>query len=326
MRAIGGELELKSLDFNTYFTDSGRSSIRLFLKKYKNKRFLLPDFLCKVIIDVFEEQRVRYKLYKIEEDLSINLKSIDNRDYDVLYIIDYFGTPHKNLKKIANKDKILIVDGVFSFNPVYSYDFKKWFLFNSFRKTTPLADGSIIKTNLSLKESNIRKKDAPFTKSKYDAKSIKYNYLLKNKGEESEYLELFGRGESLIDRQKDIFTISKQSNYHLIEFAKSYSLECKKRELNYKFLKKLFKEYILKRTINDYSYIILYLEDRDELRKYLFSKNIFLPVFWPFFGIRNRLYDKIIAIPLFSKYSEDDYIRIKREIDNFYKGVKKYEI
>ena len=53
MRLIGGELEAKNIKDNVYFTDSGRSSLRLFIRSgYQSKKFLIPNYFCEVIENI----------------------------------------------------------------------------------------------------------------------------------------------------------------------------------------------------------------------------------------------------------------------------------
>ena len=65
MKIIGGEAELRQNELNEYFTDSGRSSIRLILNKLKGKYFLIPNHLCEIILKIFDEFEVNYSFYNI---------------------------------------------------------------------------------------------------------------------------------------------------------------------------------------------------------------------------------------------------------------------
>ena len=56
------------------------------------------------------------------------------------------------------------------------------------------------------------------------------------------------------------------------------------------------------------------IKKRDELRSFLMTKNIFLPVHWPKSVVKNDLYDDIISIPIFSIYSLSDIKRIIKNI------------
>jgi hypothetical protein len=47
MRPIGGEIEFKLPEDSIYYTDSGRSSLRVFIRNHKNLKYLIPNFFVK---------------------------------------------------------------------------------------------------------------------------------------------------------------------------------------------------------------------------------------------------------------------------------------
>lgn len=304
MRPIGGELELKSDDFKVYFTDSGRSSLRLFLRSgdNRNKRYLLPNFFCEVIENIFIEENVKYKFYNISEDLTIDTKHINSSDYDILYVINYFGK-YTNLSKIDLEDKILIEDNVFFYDFVNHSNAKKWYGFNSLRKISALADGSLIKTTMSINEEEILKNKPEFSTLKYEAKQIKYEYINNVKYEEADYLNKFQDAEYILDSQKNIYSISDKSIFLLFTQVTEQSI----REKRFNKLKSLFSNYAILDEVEYYSFFIMKIEKRDLFRKELMSLDIFLPVHWPKSTQDNDLYKSIISIPLFETYSDSDF-------------------
>jgi len=304
MRPIGGESELKSNDFKVYFTDSGRSSLRLFLRSGDNreKKYLLPNFFCEVIENIFIEENVEYKFYNVFEDLTVDIQYINNSDYDVLYIINYFGK-YTDLSKINLDDKILIEDNVFFYDFKNHADVKKWYGFNSLRKISILADGSLIKTNIDIDEEKILREKPNFSSLKYDAKHIKYAYVNNGKYNETEYLDKFHAAETMLDNQKNIYSISNESIFLLL----NQTIEKNIRKYRFNKLKTLFTDYALLDKIDYYSFFVMKLNTRDEFRKKLMTSNIFLPIHWPKSTQDNVLYQSIISIPLFETYSDSDF-------------------
>ena len=302
MRPIGGEIET-NFNEDIFFTDSGRSSLRLFLKNFKSKKILIPDFLCEIIIKVLKEEKINYSFYHINEDLSIDYEGIKNQKFDVLYVINYFGVLH-NQQQLQNiiRDKILIEDNVFFYN-FENRGFKNWYSFNSYRKITSLADGSLIKTNIKIKKDFIKDKNI-FSELKYKAKCKKYNYVYHKEGKEEIYLKLFQEGEKILDEQRFIGKISDKSIYLLANYE--YTKIRKLRKNRFKILYKKFSKYLLNKNALEYSYFVLKLNNRDKIRKKLFEYNIFLPVHWPKLT-DNVLYNKVISIPLFENYLEEDF-------------------
>ncbi len=323
-KVVGGDYEYKEETLYSYLTDSGRSSLRLILKSLSRKRkFLVPDFLCKTILNVFKEEGIEFDYYHIKEDLSIDYKSIRGmHNYDVLYIIDYFGYKDRLLSKIKNPNLLVIEDAVFLPILERPVNISNWIGFNSFRKISFIADGSIVKSTLKLREGFIRDKEASFSKVKYKVKNIKYNYIHQNLYNMEKYLLLDEKAKRLINSQRDIYAISKKSLFNLLNFYYILAEEHKKRKENYKILKR----YLGKRCINIkpryFSFCPILVERRDELRGYLFKHNIFLPVHWPKIGdkrLSNNLYDKAISIPIDSRYGLCDMKKIADLIDRFYK-------
>ena len=320
MRMIGGEMETKAGGIYRYITDSGRSSLRLILRSgFKNKRFLLPDFLCKAILQIFDEAVVRYSFYRVGRDLKIDPASFKGKRFDALYLINYFGQRH-DIRSFS-LDRVFVIEDN-AFLPIFERPkyARRWIGFNSFRKISPIADGSLIQSTMKLKGDLIEKKEAPFCKLKYKAKEIKSEYLSGKKHCESEYLDIFKKAEKLLDRQREIYTISRRSLFMLFELYKGLESECLKRKRNYTFLGMHLKGWGIRIRPEHYSFYVMAVEGRDELREYLFSKDVFLPAHWPKFnGADNPLYGTIISIPVDSRYENKDMLRIAHLIKKFYR-------
>jgi len=300
LRPFGGELELENLDENIYFTDSGRSSIRLFLRSGENnkKHYLLPNFFCEVIEEIFIQENVKYTFYPINEHLEIDKEFISKQNYDVLYVINYFGK-YTNLDNLNLEDKNIIEDNVFFDDFSNRYNFKNWYAFNSFRKISSIADGSLAKTNMLIENELIQNINT-FSDMKYRAKDIKYKYLYNNEFSEKEYLELFNQAENLLDYQKDICKISDKSIYVLA----NQKIDMKKRKERFDLLLKEFNEFSILDNVDCYSFFPILIEKRDMVRTKLVEKNIFLPIHWPKSTQDNFLYQNILSIPLFENYDD----------------------
>jgi len=301
MRPIGGEIEVFFKD-KIYYTDSGRSSLRIFCKFFKDKKILLPDFLCDVIVDTLKNENMKFDFYHIKEDLSIDWEKIA-QDYDVLYIINYFGVLQKIPENIK-KEKIIIEDNVF-FYDFENRGFKKWFAFNSYRKITNLSDGSLIKTNMNVKN-NYKSSDNSFSKLKYKAKELKYKYIYNQEGREIDYLNLFSKAENILGNSNSISFITENSIYLLSVF--NYERSQKIRKKRFKMLLSFFKDICINKNPTEYSFFVIKSEIRDEIRDKLFQKKIFLPVHWPKSKYtQNSLYSKVLSIPLFENYTDEEF-------------------
>lgn len=313
MRPMGGELELSRNNYQSYFTDSGRSSLRLFLRSGKNNKkvYLLPDFFCGIIEQIFIEEDISYSFYPILEDLTIDLHFIKKSKFDVLYIINYFGQI-QDLSALVLNDKILLEDNVFHFNFENHSNVKNWYSFNSFRKISSLPDGSLIKTTLKIDKGLIQNKIPPFTQKKILGKYIKREYLIGQDFSEQDYLREFQAGENILNEQKEIYLMTDFSSEKLLSLDINYEQAiCKARYLK---LYKIIKKNYMGGFYSHYSFFILKLKNRDKFRKHLMEKNIFLPIHWPETTQKNIIYQQIISIPLFAQYTNNEFSYMLKQI------------
>ena len=313
MRNIGGELELKFSNVESYFTDSGRSSLRFFLRTSinKNKKYLLPDFFCEVIERIFIDENIEYSFYKIDNKLLFDERELLNKDFDVLYVINYFGM-QTSIESSVLKNKIIIEDNVFFHNFENVLKYKHWFAFNSFRKVSQLSGGSLIKTNLDLDEDLISNKNAPFVKVKNVAKNIKYEYLNNTLFTEQEYLDKLKEAEDDLDKQKNIFNIDNGLISNLISMDINIQQIIRKRR--FEILYSLFPQECINKKPSYYSFFILLVKNRNKLREKLMRDNIYLPIHWPKSSVSNELYNKIISIPLFEIYTKQEFLYLIEKI------------
>lgn len=314
MRPIGGEIEKQKIEYSSFFTDSGRSSLRLFFRSadYKYKKVLIPNFLCDIVVDVLKEEEVDYDFYIVNETLNIDIESVESKDFDILYVIHYFGAITNVNLPLDNK--ILIEDYVFHYQFENRLKHPRWFAFNSFRKISAVTDGSHIKTNMNVNKRNIEEAEAPFVALKKKAKEVKYDYVYIGKFSENLYLDFFEKGEREIDSQNKIFTISNQSLSYLLGID-GYTIQ-KKRAERYKILNSLFSNKI---EINpkEFSFFLLNLKDRDDVRTKLRRKNIFLPIHWGSKYVKNSLSNKVLSVPLFENIPDEVFSYLVTNLKDF---------
>lgn len=320
MKIIGGEIELEKNEYETLYTDSGRSSLRLILKNIKDKIIGIPDFLCSVIVDILIDENIAFKYYHIKNDLSIDIETL-NSSIDVLYVINYWGLKHDYLSECnIVENKIIIEDNVFSPFLENTGKFKYWISYNSYRKFSFCAEGSAIKSNINLNGDYIVNKEAPYVKKKYLAKDKKYNFINNSLYSEEEYLNDFELAENQLDRQDKIYKISNKGIYNIIRFNQLLYDELEIRKKNYSILNKHIKS-VVDEYGNFLSFFVFRCKNRDELRKELFKNNIYLPIHWPNNKLlNNNLYKEVISIPLDSRYNEGDMNKIISIIHKYLKN------
>jgi Predicted pyridoxal phosphate-dependent enzyme apparently involved in regulation of cell wall biogenesis len=283
-------------------------------------KFLLPDFLCQVVPDTLTVDNVSYSYYRIRPDLTIDWDSVKKQQYDVLYIINYFGARHRSITEHIADNTIVIEDNVFLPVVEPTADYKKWIGFNSFRKISCMADGSIVRSTVKLDDSLINTELAGFQELKYRAKQLKYEYIHDGSHTEEEYLRLFQEAEGLIDRQNEIYRMSDTSLQLLLRFYRNLDREYSVRKANFSTLKNELGSYGIKFDPEYPNLFPMLVEQRDELRSYLCERNIFLPVHWPpVCGADNPLTGRILSIPVDSRYTTDDMLYAANAVKSFYR-------
>lgn len=319
-KPLGGDIPFRPQEnIHTCITDSGRSSLRLLLQSgLMEKRFLLPDYLCEVIPRILDQFGVQYAFYKIKQDLSIDSESIDGKEFDVLYVINYFGL-RQEYRHLLSQNTWVVEDSVFSPIVEQPPELTNWAGFNSFRKISNLADGSLVKSTAKLSKGLVSRETADFSALNYKAKKIKFEYIQDKKHSEGEYLALFEQAEMAADLQTQIYSMSDCSLYNLLEFYRKLADEYAVRRRNYRLARNHLQKFGLWLRTDCPSFYVLSVDRRDELRDYLRSEGIFLPVHWPKgSGVHNELYDRIISVPVDSRYSGRDMRRIATSINRFY--------
>ena len=106
---------------------------------------------------------------------------------------------------------------------------------------------------------------------------------------------------------------------HIFDFYRRLDAERNIRLGNYMFLAENLQWAWLPLTPDFPTFFPMLVDKRDELREYLKTKEIYLPVHWPKpEGVENPIYDRIISIPVDSRYDKEDMERVAEEINGFY--------
>lgn len=96
-------------EFSIYM-DSGRSALRVVTSRIKHGKILLPAYICKSVVDCFQEQ---YEIcfYQLNQSLGIEKESIEKQideSVSAVYIMHYFGKMQDAniLEYIQEKQKV----------------------------------------------------------------------------------------------------------------------------------------------------------------------------------------------------------------------------
>ena len=316
---------LQSTDVYTY--SSGRAAmyqILKYLQKGKGiNRILLPDYLCSSVLVPAKTLKLEYEFYPIDEALELEQDAF-SKLFDktaAVLLINYFG-----LKDLSNQvayirahdhNAIIIEDDVQAF-----YEFKKDlngvdFKFTSLRKTFAIPDGGLVKTN-----HNLPKLDSINTFGQYKAAAALLKSMREGNFNDHIYLELFEKGESLIDSELDCgMSPVAQKLYSYVDEER-----VKVRRLNNaKYLLEQLTKLGIKPImplIEDHVplFIPIVLNNRDAVRKAMFKKEIFCPIHWPLEGVdlqRGRIMAETeLSLIIDQRYGVkdmDEIIRVLKE-------------
>jgi hypothetical protein len=114
--------------------------------------------------------------------------------------------------------------------------------------------------------------------------------------------------------------MSPQSLSLFWQMSASIKTEQNLRASNYKILDKYLKPYALRLKPAQYSFYVLNVDVRDDLRQFLSKRRIFLPAHWPQTpGCTHILYQRLLSVPLDSRYNAKDMQRIALTILEFLK-------
>ena len=275
--------------------------------------------MCQIIIDVLEEYEITYDLYSINYDLEFELPD-DISIYDALYLIKYFGSKTSSFINACQLfEQCLIIDDVFSPFPEVLTRNEPWFSYNSLRKITPIADLSLIYSNVQLVSIN-KSKLSNFSTIKFRAKYKKFDYLDKGVGTEKQYLDLFNKAEHILDNSKGIYYPSNDSLILAMKYFGRLEDERILRKRNYNLVKELLPDITIPINTDFYSFAPILLYNRNQVRSKLMADNIFLAVHWPEDSVHSLINDKVLSLPLDSRYKADLVYKMCELISKYARG------
>ncbi|NFN92760.1 DegT/DnrJ/EryC1/StrS aminotransferase family protein [Clostridium botulinum] len=349
LKTIGGEhwfdTDLFNEKLNNFantqavFLSGGQSAIRFILKEInlKNHEYILmPSYLCPSILYNFQSLNIKYKFYKINADLSIDLNDIKDKIYKnnikSVFFINYFGFYHNEktinyLKKLKGQDITIIEDAV----QMLWFERKEFigdYVFNSYRKFLPI-DGAIVLCNKTRKYK--------FTEDTYSI-NVRFARLKKtffNKfgiGSEYDFLKLYEKAEEEYYKRKEIIGMDSESRNLLSKV--DYEFILKKRKKNYSYLydklkcNNKIKMIYDKKTICNNSVLGLpiLIKNRNEVREKLRKLNIYCPVHWDItkecwssgYVDSRYLSERILTLPIDQRYSFEDMNKLNKAINKVY--------
>ena len=300
---IGGEFPITVTDIlnaqnrnfdapDVYAYSSGRAALYQILKFLKQEngitKVFLPEYLCSSVLVPVKELKLEYAFYPIDELLELEdaaFRSLYNNNTAVL-LINYYGLQDlsQQIKAIRTIDEqaIIIEDDVQAY-----YEFKKPldgvdFKFTSLRKTFAVPDGGLVKTKYHLPQVSI-----PNTFGQYKAAAALLKSMREGNFNDQIYLELFEKGESLIDSEQEcgmsqiaekLYSFMNEDHVRLRRLNNAHYLIAELKKVGIEPLLSLEDDHVP-------LFVPIILKNRDEVRKAMFQKEIYCPIHWPLDGM-----------------------------------------
>lgn len=323
------------------FFNTGRSAIE-FLFHYcipqkKDEIILVPNYICKSVLDAIQRAGYKYKEYSITPDFDIDLKDlvekITNKTKIILFL-NYFGTAitentANKLQQLKKNGMIIVEDDTQSiFSKLEGRMGIGNYIIASIRKWLPIPDGAVL-------YSETEKIPLIQLKSGYNEYSSLYliAQLMKSKYIENEqldknlFLELTKQSTTALFSDyeiRDMTPIAQKllTNINIMLLEES-------RRKNYKYLYNAFQKVKqiktpvrLEANMVPFGMPIL-VDKRDKLLEYLIKNNIYCNVHWKNIigeSTAESISNRILTIPCDQRYAENEMKYIVSKINEFYKG------
>lgn len=306
-------------EYNTIFLDSGRSASRILNSVLKKGTILLPDYICESVLQVYQNQ-FRMKYYHINRDFSIDIDDFLNKMDDsvtAVYLMHYFGM-------IQGKE---VLAAIVSAKKRYAFTviedtthsiFTKSqtigdYCICSLRKWFPVTDGGVLYSDQKLKDICVQDIPVKDPSEKLTAMLLKKLYIDGKLDCNDLYREIFIKEEQKLDQQCFVYQISDISRSLLKYFSVSDLKNKRKKNFSMLYESVYHKKMDLVIGSKDAIPLVcpIYIEDRDEFRRYLMNNHVYCAVHWPLKETELYLNEEtisfskhIISLPIDQRYNE----------------------
>lgn len=273
MSSIGGYFELElphGVEYhqNAIRLNTGRNAFEYVLKAKGYKKVYLPYYTCDVMLDTIQKLKLSYEFYHIDKSLFPIFDFTKIFKNEVFVHTNYFGICDKQVKKVVNQCKNVIVDNSQAF---FSTPSKGVDTFYSARKFFGVPDGAYLYTDKKLEDD-----------LKQDKSSTRFSHLLGRieDGPEEHYLGFKGNDENLKNQPIKKMSVLTERILEGIDYRRVIN----KRRDNYMYLHRLLKKTNLLDVSIEKDIVPMvypYFIKREGLRGYLLENKIFVAKYWP---------------------------------------------
>lgn len=327
--------------FNIQYVLSGRTALDIIItdirKSGKYKKAYLPSYCCYSMIEPFISNDVAIEYYDVvfsEKGILFQF-NIDN-DCDIVLLMNYFGFINPVIAELAadqhERNKVVIYDATHSifctgmeylcFDYVFA-SFRKWFGVNAgfCGKST---DWKVFPSLCVNHE---------FSKLRRDAFDLKRKYIDGRRMDKNTFLELFAQAEHILESDYKAYICGEEDERLLQQIDANFIRETRRKNadtliknLIYIAGENFFIPFQEVQSSGCPLFVPIYVKKgkRDDLRRYLIQRQIYLPVHWPvsgFYTFNERssvIYDAELSCVCDQRYTEQDMCRIITEIKDYY--------
>lgn len=332
-KVIGGEMEfdlanlrlpkVRDISGLGTYCSSGRAALYTILQALAKRGInciLLPDYLCSSVVTTVAAAGMKYAFYSLSDKLLPDIDSIKVKivDTSAVLVINYFGL--QNLSGIVSDIKSLpsapmvILDDVQAFFEFINPDSTAAdYSFTSLRKWFPVPDGGFA-------HSKYGDLNSPETVDSFWPKKLCGLTLKELRDElgdiDSIYLQLLAQGEEMIDA-----SLAERGSMITLDILQriSFDVIVSARRRNAGAIISGLDATSVKPLLTPAPeavpfFIPVKLDNRDEIRRRLFTDRIFCPVHWPAYGLELRrggfMAEHELSLIVDQRYDTDDMKRI----------------
>lgn len=310
---------------DTKFTLSGRTSIcyclENILKNKQIKKAYLPSYSCFSMTEPFLDLGIEVEYYDVyyNEGLKYDIDFRD--DIDIFLAMNYFGYSNTNMdsyiRKFKSMGKIVIEDITHSIFSTKRFSKFSDYLIGSLRKWMPLASGGIaVNMNSNFEIEINSKSNEKMIDIKKVAMQNKKDYIENaNNVSKETFMSQFAQSTKALAEDYRNYSIDDESLKIImgIDINKIINSRIENIKLIYEKLKKNLNIRFLVENYNGedallFVPIILEHDLRDNLRKYLIEKKVYLPIHWPLEEENNNIFEKELSLICDQRYTKEQIL------------------
>ena len=310
---------------STQWFISGRSALQAIVRELKGCHTVaIPSWCCDSMVKPFINEGFDIHFYPVYwRDKLIQEICLD---YDVLFVMDYFGYTSFPMQLSGYKGVVIrdVTHSLFS----KTYNDSDYY-FGSLRKWCGIWTGGYAWTKdshtLQLEDYD----DHGYIRLRESAMLLKEKYIVEEEASDKKYLDLFERAEGLLDSIGVVPAAERDINLTNVldeEFIRT------RRRQNAEILRKAFPELLMFHQMNSFDcpmFVPILVPDgkRDALHRYLIQNNVYCPIHWPLSQYQvqnsstNYIYTNELSLVCDQRYTEDDMYKVVETVNKFMKEV-----